>query len=126
MGRGLRSLSAALTAEPNVKTVLTTTGKDTTMANCPECDAEFAVDEQHVRAGEMIVCPACGSRLEVVDIAPAGDTDFGDQAIMADQFDDFHGRAAWPGPSADDAEPADFEDSVGELGEDEADDGQDD
>ena len=39
------------------------------------------------------------------------------EAETADQFDDFHGRGAWPGPSADDAEASDFEDSIGDLGE---------
>lgn len=39
------------------------------------------------------------------------------EAEAADQFDDFHGRGAWPGPSADDAEPSDFEDSIADLGE---------
>lgn len=42
---------------------------------------------------------------------------FDAESTPADQFDDFHGRGSWPGSDADDAEPSDFEDSVGELGE---------
>jgi hypothetical protein len=33
----------------------------------------------------------------------------------ADSFDDFSGPGAWPGPNADDAQPEDYEDSVGDL-----------
>ena len=38
-----------------------------------------------------------------------------DEDDIADQFDDFRGRGAWPGACADDAESSDFEDSLGEI-----------
>lgn len=40
--------------------------------------------------------------------------DFGEDDV-ADHFDDFRGRGAWPGKGADDAEPEDFEESVSDI-----------
>jgi hypothetical protein len=42
---------------------------------------------------------------------------FDAESTTADQFDDFHGRGAWPGSDANDAEASDFEDTLGDIGE---------
>lgn len=38
------------------------------MANCPECDAEIAV--QDLMIGEIIYCPDCSAELEVLGLEP--------------------------------------------------------
>jgi alpha-aminoadipate carrier protein LysW len=38
-------------------------------ANCPECDAEITLGDK-VEKGEIVVCPDCGSELEVTSINP--------------------------------------------------------
>ncbi len=52
-------------------------------ANCPECDAEITL-EKPLR-GEIIVCPDCGTELEVtsenplaLDLAPQEEEDWGE------------------------------------------------
>ncbi len=52
-------------------------------ANCPECDAEIALDGAMV--GEILVCSDCGVDLEVisldppkVDLAPMEEEDWGE------------------------------------------------
>ena len=52
-------------------------------ANCPECDAEITL-EKPLR-GEIIVCPDCGTELEVtsenplaLDPAPQEEEDWGE------------------------------------------------
>ena len=40
------------------------------MATCPECDAEIEVDEFDVDKGDQLMCPDCGSNLEVTGLAP--------------------------------------------------------
>lgn len=52
-------------------------------ANCPECDAEITL-EKPLR-GEIIVCPDCGTELEVTnenplafDLAPQEEEDWGE------------------------------------------------
>ncbi len=37
-------------------------------ANCPECEAELALDG--VIEGEIVVCPDCGVDLEVISLSP--------------------------------------------------------
>ena len=49
------------------------------------------------------------------DVSAYSDDDYVSGEPVADAFDDLHGRGAWPGQDADDAEPEDFEDSVGDL-----------
>ncbi len=39
------------------------------MANCPECDAEIAL--QDLLVGEIIYCPDCNAELEVLRLEPA-------------------------------------------------------
>jgi len=39
-----------------------------TVANCPECDAEIELND--VVSGEIIVCPDCGVDLEVTGLSP--------------------------------------------------------
>jgi alpha-aminoadipate carrier protein LysW len=36
--------------------------------NCPECDAVITLDKP--LKGEIVVCPDCGSELEVISIDP--------------------------------------------------------
>lgn len=36
---------------------------------CPECDAEIEVSEE-IEKGEIVTCPDCGVKLEVVGIDP--------------------------------------------------------
>jgi alpha-aminoadipate/glutamate carrier protein LysW len=38
--------------------------------SCPECAAEFTLEE-NTEVGEIIVCPDCGVDLEVVSLKPA-------------------------------------------------------
>jgi len=38
-------------------------------ANCPECGAEIVL-ESGTEVGEIIVCPDCGSDLEVLSLSP--------------------------------------------------------
>ena len=38
-------------------------------ANCPECDAEITLGDKTVK-GEIVVCPDCGSELEVTSVNP--------------------------------------------------------
>lgn len=38
------------------------------MANCPECDAEIAL--QDLLVGEIIYCPDCNAELEVLRLEP--------------------------------------------------------
>ena len=52
-------------------------------AVCPECGAEFAVDD--VVEGEIVSCPECGVELEVLslepltlDLAPEEEEDWGE------------------------------------------------
>ncbi len=52
-------------------------------ANCPECDAEITI-EKPIK-GEIVVCPDCGTELEVVnenplafDLAPQEEEDWGE------------------------------------------------
>jgi alpha-aminoadipate/glutamate carrier protein LysW len=52
-------------------------------ANCPECDAEITLDKP--LRGEIIVCPDCGTELEVtsenppvLDLAPQEEEDWGE------------------------------------------------
>ncbi len=52
-------------------------------ANCPECDSEISL-EKPLR-GEIVVCPDCGTELEVVgenplalDLAPEEEEDWGE------------------------------------------------
>ncbi len=40
-----------------------------TTTQCPECDAEIAL-EQGTEANEIIVCPDCGVDLEVLSVDP--------------------------------------------------------
>jgi alpha-aminoadipate carrier protein LysW len=42
----------------------------TSMAVCPECEADVEMDEFDVDKGEIISCPECGVELEVVGLAP--------------------------------------------------------
>ena len=58
-------------------------GSETMNANCPECEAEIKL-EKPLR-GEIIVCPDCGTELEVVsenplelDVAPQEEEDWGE------------------------------------------------
>ncbi|HEY4687854.1 MAG TPA: lysine biosynthesis protein LysW [Anaerolineae bacterium] len=37
-------------------------------SNCPECDAQIELDS--VVQGEIVVCPDCGTDLEVVSLDP--------------------------------------------------------
>ena len=37
-------------------------------ANCPECDAAISLDKP--MKGEIVVCPDCGSELEVTQVDP--------------------------------------------------------
>lgn len=37
-------------------------------ANCPECDAEISMNKP--MKGEIVVCPDCGTELEVVGVDP--------------------------------------------------------
>ncbi len=52
-------------------------------ANCPECEAEIAMDKP--LRGEIVVCPDCGAELEVVsenplafELAPQEEEDWGE------------------------------------------------
>lgn len=52
-------------------------------ANCPECDAE--IEMQKPMRGEIVVCPDCGTELEVTsenpltfDLAPQEEEDWGE------------------------------------------------
>ncbi len=52
-------------------------------ANCPECDCEITMDKPI--KGEIVVCPDCGTELEVVnenplqfDRAPKEEEDWGE------------------------------------------------
>ncbi|MBI4483319.1 MAG: lysine biosynthesis protein LysW [Acidobacteria bacterium] len=38
------------------------------MGNCPECDAEVAVESPEV--GELVHCVDCGTELEVITVDP--------------------------------------------------------
>jgi alpha-aminoadipate/glutamate carrier protein LysW len=38
------------------------------MANCPECDAEIAL--QDLLIGEIVYCPDCNAELEVLRLEP--------------------------------------------------------
>jgi alpha-aminoadipate/glutamate carrier protein LysW len=40
------------------------------MAVCPDCDADIEIDEYDVDKGQVISCPECGIDLEVVGLAP--------------------------------------------------------
>ena len=42
----------------------------TSMAVCPECEADVEMDEYDVDKGEIISCPECGVELEVVGLSP--------------------------------------------------------
>jgi alpha-aminoadipate carrier protein LysW len=42
----------------------------TSMAVCPDCDADIEIDEYDVDKGQVISCPECGIDLEVVGLAP--------------------------------------------------------
>lgn len=42
----------------------------TSMAVCPECEADVEMDEFDVDKGEIISCPECGVELQVVGLAP--------------------------------------------------------
>ncbi len=37
-------------------------------ANCPECDAEITLEKP--MKGEIVVCPECGTELEVTSVEP--------------------------------------------------------
>jgi alpha-aminoadipate carrier protein LysW len=37
--------------------------------SCPECDAEIEVSEE-IEKGEIVTCPDCGIKLEVVGLDP--------------------------------------------------------
>ena len=39
------------------------------MAVCVECDAELSLEE-NVEEGEIIVCPDCGTEMEVMGLEP--------------------------------------------------------
>ena len=52
-------------------------------ANCPECDADITLNKP--MKGEIVVCPDCGTELEVVaesplqlDLAPQEEEDWGE------------------------------------------------
>lgn len=52
-------------------------------ANCPECEAEITLEKP--MRGEIIVCPDCGTELEVtsenplaLDLAPQEEEDWGE------------------------------------------------
>jgi len=52
-------------------------------ANCPECDAEIALEKP--MKGEIVVCPDCGTDLEVrnnepleLELAPQEEEDWGE------------------------------------------------
>jgi alpha-aminoadipate/glutamate carrier protein LysW len=53
------------------------------MPVCPDCDAEFALE--NVEKGEIVQCPECGAELEVVNddpielaLAPEEEEDWGE------------------------------------------------
>jgi alpha-aminoadipate carrier protein LysW len=43
-------------------------GDETMTATCPECAAEFTLDD--VMEGEIVDCPECGVELEVISVEP--------------------------------------------------------
>jgi alpha-aminoadipate carrier protein LysW len=43
--------------------------EETMVAQCPECEAEVKAAEP-VQLGEIMVCPDCGSELEVTTLEP--------------------------------------------------------
>ena len=52
-------------------------------ANCPECDAEIVLEKP--MKGEIVVCPDCGTDLEVrnnepleIELAPQEEEDWGE------------------------------------------------
>jgi alpha-aminoadipate carrier protein LysW len=49
----------------------------TMSGNCPECDANLALDD--VVKGEIVVCPDCGVELEVLQLQPAVQLDLAPQ-----------------------------------------------
>ncbi|MDE3135765.1 MAG: hypothetical protein KGL59_04280 [Acidobacteriota bacterium] len=44
--------------------------EETTVARCPDCDAEIELDEDEVEEGEILTCPECDVELEVVQTHP--------------------------------------------------------
>ncbi|HET9481635.1 MAG TPA: lysine biosynthesis protein LysW [Candidatus Polarisedimenticolia bacterium] len=40
------------------------------MGTCPECDENFDLDEE-AEIGQLIECPKCRTRLEILNLMPA-------------------------------------------------------
>jgi alpha-aminoadipate carrier protein LysW len=62
--------------------------EETTVARCPDCDAEIELDEDEVEEGEILTCPECDVELEVVQIHPVQLNLASEEEEDEDSFDD--------------------------------------
>mgnify|MGYP001113661424 CR=1 FL=1 len=59
------------------------------MAHCPECEATIDIEEDEIEEGQILDCPECGAKLEVVNTNPV------EFDVVSSEDEEEEGQGRW-------------------------------